>query len=69
VTVQQDLQKAVASAEAAQGSYLSMSTATQDQTAKQMFQTMSDDVQRHIEQLKGRLSYVETNNPMNQQQG
>jgi rubrerythrin len=68
VTVQQDLQKAVASAEAAQGSYLSMSNATQDQTAKQMFQTMSDDVQRHIEQLKGRLNYVETNNPMNQQQ-
>jgi rubrerythrin len=68
LTVRQDVQKAVASAEAAQGSYLMFANSTQDQSAKQMFQTMADDMQRHINQLKGREEYLEQNNPMNQQQ-
>lgn len=68
MTVQQDLQKAVASAESAQGSYLTFASATQDQSSKQMFQSMADDMQRHIDQLKGRLNYVTQSNPMNQQQ-
>lgn len=68
MTVQQDMQKAVASAESAQGSYLTMSNATQDQTAKQMFQSMAQDMERHIGQLKGRLEYLTQNNALNQQQ-
>lgn len=68
MTVQQDMQKAVAAAEAAQGSYLVFSNSTQDQSAKQMFQNMADDMQRHIEQIKGRLNYLTQNNQMNQQQ-
>lgn len=68
MTVQQDIQKAVAAAESAQGSYLTFSTATQDQGSKQMFQSMADDMQRHIEQLKGRLTYLTQSNPLNQQQ-
>ncbi len=67
MTVQQDIQKAIASAEAAQGSYLVFANATQDQNAKQMFQSMADDMQRHIQQIKGRLDYLTQNNPMNKQ--
>ncbi len=68
MTVQQDIQKAIASAEAAQGSYMMFVQATQDQSAKQMYQSMADDMQRHIEQLKGRLNYLNQNNQLNQQQ-
>lgn len=68
VTVQQDMQKAVASAESAQGCYLMFSNSTQDQSAKQMFQSMADDMQRHLDQLKGRLNYLSQSNPLNQQQ-
>ena len=67
MTVQQDMQKAVATAESAQGSYLTFATATQDQTAKQMFQSMAKDMQQHIDQLKGRLQYLSENNQLNQQ--
>lgn len=68
MTVQQDVQKAIASAESAQGSYLTFANATQDQSAKQMFQSMADDMSRHVEQLKGRLGYLNQNNGLNQQQ-
>lgn len=68
MTVQQDMQKAVASAEAAQGSYMVFANSTQDQGAKQMFQEMADDMQRHIQHLKGRLDYLKDNNQLNQQQ-
>lgn len=68
MTVQQDMQKAVASAESAQGNYLTFASSTQDQSAKQMFQSMADDMQRHIDQLKSRLHYLNENNPLNQQQ-
>ena len=68
MTVQQDMQKALASAESAQGSYLTFASATQDQSAKQTFQMMADDMQRHANQLKDRLNYLTQNNPMNQQQ-
>jgi rubrerythrin len=68
MTVQQDLEKAVASAESAQGTYLSFASATQDKTQQQMFKSMAEDMQRHIDQLKERLDYVTQNNPLNQQQ-
>lgn len=68
MTVQQDMQKAVASAEAAQGSYMVFANSTQDQSAKQMFQSMSDDMGRHIGQLKDRLTYLNQENTLNQQQ-
>ena len=62
------MQKAIASAEAAQGSYLTMANATQDQSAQQMFNSMADDMRKHIDQLKGRLNYLQENNQLNQQQ-
>ncbi|HEY3366426.1 MAG TPA: DUF1657 domain-containing protein [Symbiobacteriaceae bacterium] len=68
MTVQQDMQKALAAAESAQGSYLTFAGATQDQSAKQMFKSMADDMQRHAGQLKERLNYLTESNPLNQQQ-
>lgn len=67
MTVQQDLQKALASAKSAQGTYATFSNSTQDQTAKQMFQQMEQDMARHIAQLNSRLGIVDQN-PLNETQ-
>jgi len=69
LTVQQDLQKAVASAQSALGTYEMFAQSTQDQSAKQMFQELSKDMQRHIDMLNSRVTYVTQGNPLNQQQG
>ncbi|MCC5467951.1 DUF1657 domain-containing protein [Pelosinus baikalensis] len=61
MTVQQDLQKALATAKSAQGSYAQFVQSTQDQTAKQMFQQMEQDMVRHIAQLNSRLGTVQEN--------
>ncbi|MDI3534281.1 MAG: hypothetical protein PWQ82_646 [Thermosediminibacterales bacterium] len=67
MTVQSDLKKALATAQSALGSYQTFAESTQDQTAKTMFQSMANDMQRHIEQINGRLNYLNENNPLNQQ--
>jgi len=56
MTVKKDLEKAVAAAESAKGTYSSFATSTDDQTAKRMFEQMSQDMDRHIAQLNSRLS-------------
>ena len=68
MTVQQDLEKAVASAQSALGTYSMFATSTQDQSAKQMFKDMSRDMQRHMDMLNSRLTYVTQNNDLNQKQ-
>ena len=65
MTVQADLEKAVAAAQSALGTYESFSASTLDETAKQMFKDMSSDMERHVGQLRGRLNYVTQNNTMN----
>ncbi|WP_407312233.1 DUF1657 domain-containing protein [Desulfosporosinus sp. SB140] len=65
MTVQADLEKAVAAAQSALGTYESFATCTLDETAKTMFKEMSSDMQRHVSQLRGRLAYVTQNNSMN----
>lgn len=65
MTVQADLEKAVAAAQSALGTYEAFSTSTLDETAKQMFTDMASDMERHVGQLKGRLNYVTQNNNMN----
>ena len=67
MTVQSDLQKAVAAAQSALGTYSSFSLSTQDQSAKAMFEELSKDAQRHVSMLIRLLAYVEQSNPMNQQ--
>ncbi|MCE5285049.1 MAG: DUF1657 domain-containing protein [Pelosinus sp.] len=66
MTVQKDLQKAVAAAESAKGTYASFAQSTDDNTAKQMFEQMSSDMDRHIGQLNARLG-VTAQNQLNQQ--
>ncbi|MBO8128550.1 MAG: DUF1657 domain-containing protein [Peptococcaceae bacterium] len=68
MTVQQDLQKAVAQCQSLLGTYQVAASNTQDQMAQKMFQELSQDMQRHIDHLNNRLSYLEKNNPMYQQQ-
>ncbi len=68
MTVQKDLQKALAAAESAKGTYASFATATDDQSAKNMFQQMSQDMDRHIAQLNSRLGVVDQNQLNNQEQ-
>jgi len=68
MTVQKDLQKAVAAAESAKGTYSSFSQSTDDQSAKQMFTQMSQDMDRHISQINSRLS-VTAQNQLNNQEG
>jgi bacterioferritin (cytochrome b1) len=66
MTVQKDLQKAVAAAESAKGTYASFAQSTDDQTAKQLFTQMSQDMDQHISQLNSRLSVTEQNQLNNQ---
>lgn len=68
MTVQKDLQKAVAAAESAKGTYASFGQSTDDQTAKQMFTQMAQDMDRHISQLNSRLSVTAQNQLNNQDQ-
>lgn len=65
MTVQSDLQKAIASCEAAKGSYSLMAQSTEDQQTKQTFEQMSSEVDMHIQFLNDRLNYLNTNNPLN----
>jgi bacterioferritin (cytochrome b1) len=66
MTVQKDLQKAVAAAESAKGTYSTFAQSTDDQTAKQLFTQMSQDMDQHISQLNSRLSVAEQNQLNNQ---
>ena len=68
MTVQKDLQKAVAAAESAKGTYASFGQSTEDQTAKQMFTQMAQDMDRHICQLNSRLGVTAQNQLNNQDQ-
>jgi rubrerythrin len=66
MTVQKDLQKAVAAAQSAKGTYATFVESTDDPTAKQMFTQMSQDLDNHISQLNSRLG-VAAQNPLNNQ--
>lgn len=66
MTVQKDLQKAVAAAESAKGTYATFSQSTDDKTAQQMFQQMTQDMDRHISQLNSRLGVTAQNQLNNQ---
>lgn len=65
MTVKKDLEKAVAAAESAKGTYASFASSTDDTTAQQMFEQMSQDMDKHITQLNSRLS-VSAQNPLNE---
>lgn len=61
MTVKKDLEKALAAAESAKGTYATFAASTDDQTAKQSFQQMSQDMERHISLIRTRLSSTAEN--------
>lgn len=65
MTVKKDLEKAVAAAESAKGTYATFASSTEDTTAQQMFAQMAQDMDKHITQLNSRLS-VSAQNPLNE---
>lgn len=67
MTVQSNLEKAVAAAKAQMGMYAQFETSVKDQSARKMFNEIAQDMKRHIDSLTTRLSYLEKNNPLYQQ--
>jgi rubrerythrin len=68
MTVQSDLKKAAASAQSLLGSYATFAESTDDQSAKQMFNSLAQDMKKHVNTINSRLNYLESNNPMYQKQ-
>lgn len=66
MTVKKDLEKAVAAAQSAQGTYASFATSTDDPSAQTMFEQMANDMDRHISQIKFRLNNTAENKMNNQ---
>lgn len=66
LTVQSDLQQAIAACQTAIGCYASMAQATEDQQTKQMYEKMETDVDSHLQFLEGRLDYLNQHNQLNQ---
>lgn len=58
MTVKSDIQKVLASCEEIKGSYAAMAHSTEDKMAKQMYDNMKADIERHIMFLSDRLEFV-----------
>lgn len=52
-------------AEASKGSYLLYAVESEDQKAKQVFQDMATDMDRHVKILQSRMDYLDQNNQLN----
>lgn len=68
MTVKKDLEKALAAAEAAKGTYATFATATEDTSAQAMFKQMAQDMDRHIAQLNSRVNATAESKLSNQQE-
>ena len=67
MTVQSDLKQAIAACESAKGCYATMTQATEDPQAKQMYEKMTSEVNNHLQYLESRLDYLNQKNELNQQ--
>ncbi|SNS95670.1 Protein of unknown function [Anaerovirgula multivorans] len=65
MTVQSDLEKVIAYCEAVKGNYAIMAQSTEEQQAKDMFNSMKTDIEKHMEFLNKRLEYLTENNELN----
>lgn len=65
MTVKSDLEKAIASAESAKGTYMMAAQSTEDQSAKQRYEQMATDINSHISYLSSRVQYLSSSNGMN----
>ncbi len=68
MTVKSDLQKAVASAESAKGTYLVAAQSTEDATAKQKYEEMAMNIDSHVTYLNSRIEYLNGSNFSNNTQ-
>lgn len=68
MTVKKDLEKALAAAQSAKGTYSTFAASTDDQSAQTMFEQMAQDMDRHIVQLNSRVSQTAETKLSNQQQ-
>lgn len=66
MTVKSDLQKAVASAQSAKGTYLMAAQSTQDSSAQQRYEAMAADIDSHMSYLNSRLQYLDSSSDLNQ---
>ncbi len=64
MTIQNDLERVLAYCEATRGSYALMAHSTEQKDAKQMFNTMKSDIDRHIQLINNRLEYLKQNNDL-----
>lgn len=65
MTVQNEIERALAMAEAAKGNYLLFATDSEDEKAEQVFKEMAEDMERHATILESRLDYLTQHNPLN----
>lgn len=65
MTIRQDLDKQIAMAEASKGSYLLFAVGSEDETARQVFSDMAEDMERHVKILKSRVDYLDQYNQLN----
>lgn len=68
LTVGTQLQQALASSQSVSASLKSFALETQDQNAKQMFNTLSQNMDNICSQLQARVDYVSTEEPQYKQQ-
>jgi len=68
MTVGTQFQQAIASAQSVSASLKSFALETQDQQAKQMFNTLSQNMDNTISALQARFSYIQTEEPQYKQQ-
>jgi rubrerythrin len=66
LTVQSDLQKAIASAQSAKGTYLMAAASTEDSSAKQRYETMANEMDSHLNYLNSRLQYLSSSTNFNE---
>jgi len=68
MTVKSDLEKAIASAESAKGTYLMAAQSTDDSSAKARYEQMAEDISSHISYLNSRVQYLTGSNSLNSSQ-
>lgn len=62
MNAQDDLRKAIADAQSALNTFKGYSHSNIDNGAKQIFKELATDMQRHVDLLTGRLSYINQGN-------
>lgn len=59
MTVQREIERAKAIAEAARGNYLLFSEQTEEKKARAVYREMAEDMERHTRILESRLEYLQ----------